>query len=124
MPIIKKWASKRRFFGNRFTRQNDEGDRPISSPSPTEPTPSSSLPRPSKEVPSASKRKLSTSFEQSEQYSTTTTNLILSLDILSSVISQFTACKLCGSELQIHENIDSRKGLPCKLVLKFSNVKF
>lgn len=121
MPRCNKWSNRRSFFGNRFTKQNNEDG--ISSPRRTDPTPSCSLPRPSKAVPSASKRKLCTNFEQSEQYSSATSNIVLSLDILSSVISQFTACKLCGSELQLHENIDSRKGLACKLVLKCCSIQ-
>lgn len=128
MPRAKSWCTKRKFTGNIHTRKSsNSGDSAggksnsdVSAPSePNSPRPI--LDQADQKVSSASKKKLSKSWEDSASH-TSTSNIIVSLEILSSAISQFTACKMCKSDMQLEEDVDSRNGLACKLLLKCSSV--
>lgn len=108
MPRQKKWCSKRVFRGNKHTK-----GRIVTTV--TSEVRTNLSPR------SASEKKLSGHFEQFGQFNASTNNIILSLEILSSVIKSCVACKDCGSQVYLEEGIESRKGLACKLFIKCSH---
>lgn len=117
MPRQKSWSSKRTFKGNRYTKKSSDNASVSSEKSQdSEAGPNNAPPV---IVTSASKKKISDSFEQFDSLNTSSKNLIISFDIISSIISKFCVCKECGSELFLDE--DSYNGLACKLLLKCSS---
>ena len=119
MPRKKGYGSvRRKFYGNKFTKQNKE---PVSCSS--ESTENVSVPS------SASKRKLSYLKEEtsanphSEICEHNNSGFILiELSRLSDLVKSFVRCKFCNSDnsIEIFENTSGRKGLASKIVFMCS----
>lgn len=131
MPRSKKSFVKRKFHGNRYTKQKKNDEESESRPNLQTPRGGSceSVNSGSCEnvnKPSCSKRKLylgprdvglnNEHIVNNEHIG----NIIISVDILSNFIKKNTCCKYCKSSgtLYIEENVESRLGLCTELIMK------
>lgn len=120
MPRSARYCKKRKNKGNRYYRSNPISEcRPDSSSNSDVPSTSRSTP------PSSSKKKLDGFQEKYSDISTkeTSVNIIVDLDILSSVLADCLACNLCGGQITLTENVAKRNALVSSLLIECMNCK-
>lgn len=98
MARQKKWCSKLSFRGNKYTKCRIGPSSTVTSKVRNTPSPIS-----------ASGKNLSPGFGQFDQFSASTRNIILSLEnfVISNQIC--VACKDCGSQVYLDEDIENRR---------------
>lgn len=122
MPRSTKWNKTRKFTGNMYIKLNRPNQN-IARPNIDVPETTSQEPRPTS-AQSASKRKLSENMTMYDEFTVKTSNIIISFDILSSVLNEFVSCKACGGKIQLGEERKQRNGLASLLVLDCLDCEF
>lgn len=119
MTKSKSVFKRRKCKGNQHFRTHSvvEPNSQTEQSSPTESRPNST-------TPSSSKKKLSaTENKYSDIVNSDSVNIIINLDILSSVIREIASCNLCGGQIILSENIEKRNGLVSSLNIECMNCK-